>query len=226
MPLRQTSALGRVTFIAADDSDRTVTPIPGTQGYADEADRLIAQYEAIPFEHKYRAEIALLPEPPGNVLDVGAGTGVDAAWFAARGFRVTAAEPTRVFREAGGALHPSPSIAWIDDHLPDLRAVRALARSFDVILLTAVWMHLDAAERARAMPVVASLLGPDGLVLMALRHGPIPAGRRMFDVSADETNALAAAAGLRTILDVEAESAQAANRAAGITWTRLALRRG
>jgi len=34
---------------------------------------------------------------------------------------------------------------------------------------------------------------------MTLRHGPVPAGRRMFAVSAQETFALAAAHGLRPL---------------------------
>ena len=68
--------------------------IPGTQGYAEQAAQLVQQYEAIPFEHKYRAELALLPARPGRILDVGAGTGVDAAWLAAHGHEVLAVEPT------------------------------------------------------------------------------------------------------------------------------------
>ncbi|MCH3719072.1 hypothetical protein LZB68_08320, partial [Campylobacter lari] len=79
---------------------------------------------------------------------------------------------------------------WVDDALPDLDGLRG--RAFDVIMLTAVWMHLDADERARGMAALAALLAPGGQILMSLRHGPVPSGRRMFDVSADETIALAA----------------------------------
>ena len=34
---------------------------------------------------------------------------------------------------------------------------------------------------------VAGLLRPGGLMTLLLRHGPVPQGRRMFEVSAAET---------------------------------------
>ena len=92
-------------------------------------------------------------------------------------------------------------------------------------MLTAVWMHLDEAERRVAMPNLASLMAPGGVLVMALRHGPVPAGRVMFEVSADETIALAEACWLRSLLNVRTLSTQGVNRAAGITWSRLAFER-
>ncbi len=82
-------------------------------------------------------------------------------------------------------LHPSPLIDWRDDGLPDLAGLAGRSGTFDVVMLTAVWMHLDAAERHRAMPRLAALLRAGGGVMaLSLRHGPVPPGRRMFDVSA------------------------------------------
>jgi len=203
---------------------RSTAKVPGTQGYAEQADELIPRYEAQAFEHKHRAELHLLPAAPARVLDVGAGTGADAAWLAAQGHEVVAVEPTARLREAAMALHPDPSIRWIDDSLPGLAVVRALGERFDAILLTAVWMHLDAFDRDEAMARLAALLAPDGILMMSLRHGPLPEGRRMFDVSGAETIERARRQGLRCVLDVETESTQEANLAAGITWTRLAFR--
>jgi hypothetical protein len=70
---------------------------------------------------------------------------------------------------------------------------------FDLILLTAVWMHLDSTERSQAMNRIVGLLAPEALVVMVLRHGPVPAGRRMFDVTAEETVALARNFGLSPV---------------------------
>ena len=55
-------------------------------------------------------------------------------------------------------------------------------------------------------------------------HGPVPVGRRMFEVAGAETVELAQQNGLQPVLNVQTESIQALNRAAGVTWTRLAFR--
>jgi SAM-dependent methyltransferase len=199
--------------------------VRGTQGYAEQADALFVKYEEIGFTHKHEAVLRLLPKAPASVLDIGAGTGADAGWLDSHGYRVVAVEPTAEFRIRAMALHPSPSIEWVDDSLPRLTVMIARRETFDVVMLTAVWMHLDGAERVAAMPLLASLVGPGGLLLMTLRHGPIPAGRVMFEVSADETIGLASNCGLQTLLNVHRESTQAANRDAGVTWTRLAFGR-
>jgi pyruvate/2-oxoglutarate dehydrogenase complex dihydrolipoamide acyltransferase (E2) component len=69
-------------------------------------------------------------------------------------------------------------------------------------------------ERTAAMPRVRSLMRPAGMLIMSLRHGPHARGRRTFDVSAEETAQLAAASGLRCVLNVETESAGELNRLA------------
>lgn len=198
---------------------------PGTEGYTEAADALIRQYESISFEQCHEPELHLLPTVPSRVLDVGAGSGRDAAWFAAQGHCVLAVEPTAALRTAAMLLHPSKSIEWIDDSLPDLAVVRSRHQLFDLILLSAVWMHLDALERHGGMLTLASLLSHAGTLVMSLRHGPVPAGRRMFDVSGEETITIARQYGLRPVLNVRCDSIQAANQAVGVTWTRLAFRR-
>ncbi len=198
----------------------------GTAGYAENASDLIERYEAIPFAHKYRAELHLLPQCPTTVLDIGAGTGVDAAWFAERGSRVLAVEPVEAFREAGRRLHPSGSIEWLDDSLPNLSVIAARGLRFDLIVLSAVWMHLDSSERRAGMQVIASLLGSPGTIVLSLRHGAVPAGRIMYQVSAAETIDLARSVGLTNVLAVEAESIEAVNRDAGVTWSRLVFLQG
>jgi SAM-dependent methyltransferase len=195
--------------------------IPGTEGYAEQAEVLIARYEVETFEDKHRAELHLLPRTPVQALDVGAGTGADAAWLAEQGHTVVAAEPTAAFRAAGQTLHPRAAIHWVDDSLPLLATVRAEGQRFGLILLSAVWMHLDAPERTLAMASLRSLLAPGGVLILSLRHGPVPAGRRMFDVSADETIALARGHGLLCVLNVHVDSTHTVNRAAGVTWSRL-----
>ena len=195
--------------------------VSGTEGYAEEADALVRQYESRCFEDVHRDVLHLLPQPPGRVLDVGAGTGRDAAALAAMGHRVTAVEPTAAMRTQAARLHPVPGIEWVDDSLPELAAIVLEGTAYDAVMLSAVWMHLDAAQRRRAMPVVAGLVRPGGVLVLSLRHGPVPAGRRMFDVTGEETAALAAAEGLQSVLHCERR--ESALGRPGVSWTRLAF---
>ena len=73
-------------------------------------------------------------------------------------------------------------------------------------------MHLDELQRRQAMPNVAALVRNGGVMIMSLRHGPVPPGRRMFEVSTEETIALAQPLGLRCALNQAAEPSAAAGR--------------
>lgn len=199
--------------------------IRGTQGYAEQAETLLVRYESFSFHEAHAPVLHLVPVTPANILDIGSGTGRDAAHLAGIGHRVTAVEPTDALRIAASRLHPSPAIEWIDDGLPDLERVVAGGAQFDLVMLTAVWMHLDAGERRRAMPVVASLIRPGGVMLLSLRHGRTAEGRRMFAVSPEETIDLAGAEGLTPLLNLHTDSEVEFNRREGVTWTRLAFKK-
>lgn len=200
--------------------------IPGTEGYVEHAASLVPNWQQLSFTDKPETVLALIPAAPSRVLDIGAGIGVDAAGLAAMGHRVVAVEPVEGLREPGRLLHPSPAIEWVADCLPDLAVLMERPRQFDLIMLSAVWMHLDEAERRTALPKVGSMLAGGGRLILSLRHGPVPQGRRMFEVSAAETIELAAPLGLRPILELETQSVQQTNRAAGVTWTHLAFEKG
>jgi SAM-dependent methyltransferase len=193
----------------------------GTEGYGETADALVKSYESLAFADVHRDILPLIPTTPSRILDVGAGTGRDAAALAALGHAVMAVEPTPELRAHGQQLHKSAAIDWIDDALPDLDKVHARGERFDLVMLTAVWMHLDADQRERAMERVAGLLRPGGLMTLLLRHGPVPAGRRMFEVSASETRALAARHGLETIHDSERPALLGGS---AVWWSVLAFR--
>lgn len=196
--------------------------IGGTQGYAAEADRLAAAYESITFEDVHRDILHLIPTAACAALDIGTGTGRDAAALAKRGFAVTAAEPTAALRIHGEQWHAGLDIRWLDDCLPDLPHLSASGERFGLVMLTAVWMHLDEGERQRAMQAVAPLVARGGRVAISLRHGPVPEGRRMFDVSAEEVIGQAAMRGL--CLLHRAERGDMFNRG-DVTWDVLMLER-
>jgi SAM-dependent methyltransferase len=205
--------------LAPNDTAR----VPGAVGYAEQAAALAPQYDGRSFADVYRPVLSLIPNGPGRALDIGAGTGRDAAALAARGFQVTAVEPTAEFRTFGQRAHAESAIAWVDDSLPDLARLIAAAQQFDFILSMAVWMHLDEGERRRAMPVLAGLLAPGGRMILSLRHGPVPAGRRMFDVAPAEIIDLATAVGLGFLHQAGRGDMMGRD---DVRWTFLVFQRG
>jgi SAM-dependent methyltransferase len=195
-------------------------------GYEEEAPELLIRYEQLPFGVQFQTVQPHLPVTFQSVLDIGAGTGQAAAWFAGQGAAVVAVEPTDAMRAGAQLLHPEHSITWVDDGLPDLKQVQALRRRFDLIWVNAVWMHLDRAEREAAMAAIVPLMNELACLMISLRHGPVPQGRRMFDVTAEETIALAGSHGLDMICNRQEASIGKVNVVAGVTWTRLVFKRG
>ena len=198
-----------------------MTDTPSNAGYTEEADDLFVRYESRNAADIHAPWSDFFPDPPARILDIGAGTGRDAGWLASLGHSVLAVEPTDALRLGAAKLHPAPEIRWLDDILPGLDATRALGETFDLVLMHAVWMHLTETERATGMANLANLLAPGGRIAMSLRHGPVPEGRRMFDVSGEETIALAKSQGLTNLMQERAESVAAENRARQIEWTKL-----
>ena len=164
------------------------------------AHELVPGYERPSFEAVHAPVLDLLPDSPGCVLDIGAGTGRDAAWFAAQGHNVVAVEPSAKMRKAGKARHQSPRIRWIDDRLPALEQILRSKLSLDLVWLSAVWMHVPPSARTRAFRKLVSVMSPGGSMMVSLRRGPPPAGRPMQPAKAAEIETLARRHGLQTIL--------------------------
>lgn len=191
-------------------------------GYDGDRGRAHAQtYESVPADELLGWLDGLLPDKPGSVLDIGAGSGRDAAWYAQRGHAVVAVEPSATMREEGRRRHPDPGITWIDDHLPALARVLQTGAAFDVVHLSAVWMHVAPTDRLRAFRKTVSVLKPGGLLVMTLRLGPPDAARNMHAVDTGEIERLARAHGLAIVRqDVVPDRLGRPE----ITWVHFALR--
>jgi protein-L-isoaspartate O-methyltransferase len=63
-----------------------------TGWYDAHASDLVGRYEAVDAANLHNWLRGLLPDTPGTVLDIGAGSGRDAAWFSAQGYDVIAVE--------------------------------------------------------------------------------------------------------------------------------------
>lgn len=149
---------------------------------------LAERYEAVSAAELHGPVADLLPAAPARALDVGAGSGRDAAWLAGLGHQVLAVEPSATLRSEGARRHPSPAISWVEDRLPGLASVSG---PFDLILLSAVWQHVSPEDRAAAFARLTGLLPPGGLLLISLRLGPPDVARGMSSVSVEEVRTLA-----------------------------------
>jgi SAM-dependent methyltransferase len=164
--------------------------------------------------------MAILPAPGSTVLDIGAGSGRDAAWLAAKGYDVVAVEPSEAMLAHARAKHTSSRIQWLSDSLPDLAKVRRLGLSFDLILLSAVWMHIPPAARQRALRKLATLLAPKGRIAISLRLGAPDTERAMYEVSLPELTGLAQQFGLRIVHTSDSQDKLGRSE---VSWTNVVL---
>lgn len=193
-------------------------------GYTTAAPELIETFEAVSSAKLYAPVQQFLPRLPCRVLDLGAGTGRDAAWFANAGHKVVAVEPVAPFRQTGFERHPSPRIAWVDDTLPDIHRVLARNEIFDLIILSAVWQHLDDSARKVALFRLRALTVNESLVILSIRHGPGAASRPIYKARIADVILWANSAGFRLVFETRAPSVQSPNNKAGVTWSWLVLR--
>jgi len=180
-------------------TDRKADPVVT---YDRQAGTLASRYESITAADVHAPLVDLVPSGPGLALDVGAGSGRDAAWLVLLGYQVVAVEPAAGMRREGRSRHPEQRIRWIDDRLPGLATIHRLGLSYDLILLSAVWMHIPPESRPRAFRKLITLLKPGGLLLLTLRHGPDEPDRPMWPTSVGEIETLARSHGVAVIRSV------------------------
>lgn len=188
--------------------------------YEQNAEQLVGQYESLRFEDVHPVLLDSLPASGATILDVGAGSGRDAAWLAAKGYDVVAVEPSEAMRTLARQRHSSARIHWVADSLPDLAQLRRLGLTFDLILLSAVWMHVPPAARQRALRKLATLLSPNGRIAISLRLGPPDPDRAMYEVTLSELSAIAQQFGLRLVRTHESPDKLGRTE---ISWTTVVL---
>lgn len=190
--------------------------------YDTHAQRFASSYESLRSEavHESVGEF-VTGGADRTALDIGAGSGRDAAWLASKGYQVVAVEPSAAMRREAAARHPSEQIHWLDDRLPSLARVHERGIAYDLILISAVWMHVTPKDRERAFRKIVTLLKPGGVLLMSLRDGPSEADRPMWPAPLGEIESLARSHGLAVLKS--GTSADQIGRP-DVNWTTVALR--
>jgi SAM-dependent methyltransferase len=196
----------------------------GTEYYDAHAPRLAASYESIEAARLNAWLRDSLPTAPACVLDVGAGSGRDAAWFASLGFDVVAIEPSAKMVKEAQHFHLESPVHWIDgDSLPGLERTLRRGQAFDFILLSAVWMHVPRTDRPRAFRKLVSLMKPGARMAITLRHGPGAPGQGVYDdVSAAEIEALCRAHG--AYVEKRHDAVADLGGRSEVSWTQIIVR--
>ena len=154
------------------------------QYYNENAEELAKQYLSKSFEEVHQSWSQFLPSiienPNARILDLGAGAGRDAKYFAElaeqmhkteNNIQVYAVEPAKELADLGAKVTKDLKVKWLNDALPSLSVITKQEVSFDLILLSAVWMHIPQSARARSIRKLANLLKPGGKLVISLRHG-------------------------------------------------------
>lgn len=144
---------------------------------------LCNRYSSLTFSDVHANLLESLPPPPRRVLDVGAGIGRDTLELYRLGYFVTACEPTKAFRLIGKCRSVDTAIVWVNDKLPYLNAVLGFRSQYDVILVSAVWMHLSETERLQSLATIKKLLTEDGFAYITYRSKSVDIEDIYFDLS-------------------------------------------
>lgn len=207
------------------------------QFYNDNATKLAEQYLSKTFEEVHQSWSQFLPSiienPNARILDLGAGSGRDVKYLAElaanshpteNNIQIFAVEPAQELAVIGQKTTEDLNVKWLDDSLPALSKVTKQEVSFDLILLSAVWMHVPPSARSRSIRKLANLLKPGGKLVISLRHGQTEDDykqRKMFDVCADELKQLATDVGLFTKLETVKENDKLGRN--HVSWQTLVL---
>lgn len=210
-----------------------------TEFYNDNAALLARQYLSTSFEEVHASWLPHLNQlfdhhASGlSILDVGAGIGRDAKYLAQltsnqhtpveQKVDVVAVEPAHLLADLGKKYTKGHNVTWIVDNLPRLNRLAIYQNGFNLILLSAVWMHVPPNERSTSLQTLENLLAPRGKLVISLRHGPNNDARVMHPVSVDELKAMAKRAHL-TIVDSSDRDTDKLGRTQ-VFWETVVLQR-
>lgn len=162
--------------------------------YDNHAEALAQQYEALDARAVHPVLFAKIEDQSElRILDVGTGSGRDAAALAQAGHQVFAVDTSRRMIEVARRLHSNSGVEWGVDGLP---ALAETSGRYDLILLCAVWMHVPPDERASSFARLNALLDVNGSIYVTLRSGPDDLGRGMHEVNPNELVHFAKSAGM------------------------------
>lgn len=150
--------------------------------YNENATTLFDLYQSLSFDTVHKSWLSSIDLSYfKTALDIGAGSGRDSLALSDMRLCVTAIEPAQSLMDKGMA-QTGDKVTWKSDTLPELSSLNEY--SYDVILISAVWMHLTVSQQSQSLSRLNTLLNDNGILVITLRHGDFDDDRAAFDVSA------------------------------------------
>lgn len=151
--------------------------------YSDNSNELSELYNSVSSKKVHESWIEQLPTN-GKVLDIGSGNGRDCKYMHQRGLDVTGIEPSKLLNFAKSSY---PDIKWINDTLPHLDSQyyphsEHPKYQYDLILCSAVWMHIEPKHRIASLDNMLGLLSNIGIIVITLRYGDFDDEREGYPI--------------------------------------------
>ena len=163
--------------------------------YENHAEAFVERTSKADLTALYQPFLRRLPEG-AHILDVGCGSGRDAAAFLKLGYKVTATDPSKAMVEASSRLTGQPTLKlafW------DLK----FEREFDGIWACASLLHVPKVEMNLVLHRLTRALKPGGCIYLSFKHGQgerVEHGRLFNDYTEDSFRPVLA---LQTSLTIE-----------------------
>ena len=193
--------------------------------YDKNAPSLANRYEMADMSYTHRTLIRHLPEG-GKVLEIGCGSGRDAAFLLNHGFDVTAIDSSSEMLSTAIAYHPELAERTCRASIPFSDKDPLLDRRFNAIVMIATVMHISDQDLFECACQLRQLLSPDGIVFISTslgREGIVEGydseGRIYIERQPDELQLLFERIGFRLITNYQSEDSFGRN----FSWITLVM---
>lgn len=196
--------------------------------YNTQAAKLTSSYESANLSTIHALLMRHLSPPPAAILDLGCGSGRDAAFLHARGYAVTALDASPAMLKEITIRHPELAGRLQEKSFPLPPDDPLLAAPFDAVTCFAMLMHVPDHDLFECARQFSLLLKPGGVLIFSVSTGRTglvdnrdEMGRLYIERPPDQLRQLLEELGFRLLARQEQPDFQGRS----LTWTVLVMRK-
>lgn len=138
--------------------------------YSDNAEEFANRYESVSVSQQLKLFLKYLPAG-GRILEIGCGSGRDAAFLLDQGFDVTAVDASNKLLSLAAKYHPQLQGKLYKASAPFSESYPFMNKKFDGAVSMAMIMHLSDASFSRFLSQLANLVKPNGILFLSSSAG-------------------------------------------------------